>query len=616
MNKKRRAFTIVELVIVIAVIGILSAILIPTFINLTAKANLASDETLVRNLNTSLSLEELESRDTKNITYYDAINDLKYYGYTEDNLITKSDSLLLWNEEDNRFYLSSSLKLDEIKEQHYWLLSDSFDNNYSKCKKDESTISYIDVNVSFDVGKYNNVEVLKYINNIDHSIMTNIRTNKGDTYITNMEINGHDTLYSHYGNLKSLVIKDAKEYHEYGNVLDSNVTIHQGKIYIYKDSNVDKITIGSGTGDVEVITYKDVDIEVSLEDESRVTTHNYSSSEAYIYNGYINDEAEFDAAVTSGGSYILEDDIDFNLANSISVASGKDFALDLNGHTITQEALDVYFLENNGGSITLLDRKGGGEILSTRGVIQNKSGTTHIINGTYRTTDTGWETVNPTRKRPQVIQCVKGEVTIEDGTFNGVADIVMNHYGTVTINGGTYTNKRTQPFTTYFTGVTTINDCVVNSEEGFVCARGDSSIIINGGTYVNEVVTVYSESYNLSPIVLDCKGVTATTGAHIEVNGGNFTFKTNDSGRYFAVIKYPLPAGSYSSNCGIFISDTSITITDLSGNPIPRSFAFYYNCDNNNAHIDVGEDVACNINTNQRKGVENSDNWVLHDIDI
>ena len=39
MKKMKKGFTIVELVIVIGVIAILSAILIPTFVNLTEKAN-------------------------------------------------------------------------------------------------------------------------------------------------------------------------------------------------------------------------------------------------------------------------------------------------------------------------------------------------------------------------------------------------------------------------------------------------------------------------------------------------------------------------------------------------------------------------------------------------
>ena len=38
-QKKKKAFTIVELVIVIAVIAILAAVLIPTFSNIVDKAN-------------------------------------------------------------------------------------------------------------------------------------------------------------------------------------------------------------------------------------------------------------------------------------------------------------------------------------------------------------------------------------------------------------------------------------------------------------------------------------------------------------------------------------------------------------------------------------------------
>ena len=47
MKKMKKGFTIVELVIVIGVIAILSAILIPTFVNLTDKANKAKRQTEV-----------------------------------------------------------------------------------------------------------------------------------------------------------------------------------------------------------------------------------------------------------------------------------------------------------------------------------------------------------------------------------------------------------------------------------------------------------------------------------------------------------------------------------------------------------------------------------------
>lgn len=54
-TQNKKGFTIVELVIVIAVIAILAAVLIPTFINLTKKANESADIQACRNMNTFLT---------------------------------------------------------------------------------------------------------------------------------------------------------------------------------------------------------------------------------------------------------------------------------------------------------------------------------------------------------------------------------------------------------------------------------------------------------------------------------------------------------------------------------------------------------------------------------
>ncbi len=53
-HSNKKGFTIVELVIVIAVIAILAAVLIPTFSSLVEKANISNDIALAKNLNTSL----------------------------------------------------------------------------------------------------------------------------------------------------------------------------------------------------------------------------------------------------------------------------------------------------------------------------------------------------------------------------------------------------------------------------------------------------------------------------------------------------------------------------------------------------------------------------------
>ena len=56
-RSNKKGFTIVELVIVIAVIAILTAVLIPTFSNLVKKANLSADQQAVRQMNAALMVE-------------------------------------------------------------------------------------------------------------------------------------------------------------------------------------------------------------------------------------------------------------------------------------------------------------------------------------------------------------------------------------------------------------------------------------------------------------------------------------------------------------------------------------------------------------------------------
>ncbi len=58
MKHNKRAFTIVELVIVIAILAILAAVLIPTFVNLVNKANISADIQAVRQMNTALATHD------------------------------------------------------------------------------------------------------------------------------------------------------------------------------------------------------------------------------------------------------------------------------------------------------------------------------------------------------------------------------------------------------------------------------------------------------------------------------------------------------------------------------------------------------------------------------
>ncbi len=101
LAKIKRGFTLVELVIVIAVIAILAAVLIPTFITVIDSANDSADTQLVANMNTVLSTEVYadETATAENLRKL-----LKENGLEADALQTKkSENIILYNQVKNRF---------------------------------------------------------------------------------------------------------------------------------------------------------------------------------------------------------------------------------------------------------------------------------------------------------------------------------------------------------------------------------------------------------------------------------------------------------------------------------------------------------------------------------
>ena len=95
-NTNKKGFTVVELVIVIAVIAILAAVLIPTFSGVIASANLSSDQKAVRDMNTVLSVE-FASGEPASIK--DVVDALDKNGYNVNSLTPLSkDHQFIWNE--------------------------------------------------------------------------------------------------------------------------------------------------------------------------------------------------------------------------------------------------------------------------------------------------------------------------------------------------------------------------------------------------------------------------------------------------------------------------------------------------------------------------------------
>ena len=102
-KRRKRGFTIVELVIVIAVIAILAAVLIPTFSNLIAKANLSNDQQVVRILNTTLTYGSV-TKTPENMQ--DAVDILTTEGYHFMSMKPRSsDCSFVWEKTKNQILL-------------------------------------------------------------------------------------------------------------------------------------------------------------------------------------------------------------------------------------------------------------------------------------------------------------------------------------------------------------------------------------------------------------------------------------------------------------------------------------------------------------------------------
>ena len=85
MKNKKKGFTMVELVVVIAVIAILAAVLIPTFSNITEKANKSAAMQEASSALTVVLTEENAQLETDKYTYYFISNDY-WYEYKDGGL--------------------------------------------------------------------------------------------------------------------------------------------------------------------------------------------------------------------------------------------------------------------------------------------------------------------------------------------------------------------------------------------------------------------------------------------------------------------------------------------------------------------------------------------------
>ena len=266
----KRGFTIVELVVVIAVVAILAAVLIPTFASVIKKANISNDVVLVKELNDGLKMEEVGGK--KNDTMTDALNVAKDYGFEVEKLTPRSSGEILWDSVNNRFVLldenGDAVYKDESKTlssgANLWKIVNNAEeaaNNteYSSYIKGNATIDTLTVTNGVDVGE-NIVNKLTYENTTGTAKTVTIRTNGG-----NLTVNAATDEVNHHNNLTSVNVQAVapNSYHEYGKVLGT-VKVKSGHVKVENGAEVASV--------IAVETDAEVKATITAESGSKVGT--------------------------------------------------------------------------------------------------------------------------------------------------------------------------------------------------------------------------------------------------------------------------------------------------------------------------------------------------------
>lgn len=257
MKTKKKGFTIVELVIVIAVIAILAAVLIPTFSGIIKKANESTDTQLVRNLNSALALDNKEHK-----TMQSALDAAKEFGFDLDKINTKvNENEILWDSVNDCFvylnggsleYIPDSKKTDDVKKYQLWKIANELPDSpeYSVYAGSGWTATEVTgLTVGFDAGENTEITNVEYVG-VGTAQDVVIRTN-GNTKVNVKATNDNVTLYGKGTDVNGESVSN-NSLHIRGTFI--NVYITNGRVVFEQEATCNTVTV---LGEGAIVSYSE-----------------------------------------------------------------------------------------------------------------------------------------------------------------------------------------------------------------------------------------------------------------------------------------------------------------------------------------------------------------------
>ncbi len=354
-KKLRRAFTIVELVIVIAVIAILAAVLIPTFTSLIDKANQSADTSNVKNMNTILSMDETTNGKPK--TMYDAVKVIREGGYDLEKLTPTGQGYdIVWDQDANRLLMVNG---DEVifgetekntNDKHLWVVIDSAEKiaatEYSVYLTD-AFAGEVTAAQGVDVGS--NEDITKVTYNTAEEQNITIRTNGGA-----LVVDAEKATVSHYGAAASVDIQKVanESYHEYGTVNQIDVTA--GRVVLESGAETKTVYVkGEGvkvewkedSKPVEVGISTEVDdTKVQLPSDSDVPVKDVDETVSSLFAGGLG---------TAGSPYLVSTAEQFSNINEVMGDGKQAYYFEQTADIVAMKPISVFNGGYNGNGFTL-----------------------------------------------------------------------------------------------------------------------------------------------------------------------------------------------------------------------------------------------------------------------